>query len=472
MTSINRKPAMMPALAIAALAVALAAGTSQRATAGEPCEPQWVNTLGQPGFGGPGSTHPVHAMTVYNGDLIAGGQFSSSDGVNLFNIARWDDCLGWQPLDFGVQGLVNALVVYNGDLIAGGLMLTASGEEVNHIARWDGEQWHPFTAGGQIGVSGEGTAVSVHSLTIHNDDLIVGGVFTTAGGQTLNNIARWDGSAWHPFNAGGQIGVDHPTATTGVSAMTLWNGDLIAGGTFETAGGQTVNHIARWDGSAWHDFTSGGQIGVSSTVRALTVYLGDVVAGGTFSTAGGQTVNRIARWDGSEWQTFTAGGQTGVTSFPNAFAVDGSDLFVGGNLFVVGGVDPNNVVRWDGDEWHLLESGGQVGVSGPTGGEVFALMMHENDLLVGGEFNMAGGQTANFIAAWGGCPLRGACCVNGIPVQLTSGECLALNGAFHGSGVPSEDAQCDPICPADLTHDGAVGGPDLLQLLSAWGACP
>jgi hypothetical protein len=44
----------------------------------------------------------------------------------------------------------------------------------------------------------------------------------------------------------------------------VWNGDLIAGGWFTTAGGQTVNRIARWDGSAWHPFTSGGQTGVSN----------------------------------------------------------------------------------------------------------------------------------------------------------------------------------------------------------------
>jgi hypothetical protein len=76
----------------------------------------------------------------------------------------------------------------------------------------------------------------------------------------------------------------------------IWNGDLIAGGEFTTAGGQTVNSIARWDGSEWHPFTSGGQIGVNSNVSALTVWNGDLIAGGSFTMAGGQTVNRIAAW--------------------------------------------------------------------------------------------------------------------------------------------------------------------------------
>ena len=36
---------------------------------------------------------------------------------------------------------------------------------------------------------------------------------------------------------------------------------------------------------------------------ALTVYNGQLVAGGNFTTAGGVACNRIACWDGTSWQT-------------------------------------------------------------------------------------------------------------------------------------------------------------------------
>jgi hypothetical protein len=230
--------------------------------------------------------------------------------------------------------------VWNGDLIAGGQFTTAGGQTVNHIARWDGSAWHPFTSGGQIGVN----LGNVTALTVWNGDLIAGGHFTTAGGQTVNRIARWDGSAWHPFTSGGQIGVST------VWALTVWNGDLIAGGGFDTAGGQTVNGIARWDGSAWHTFTSGGQIGVSGTpsVIALTVWNGDLIAGGFFTSAGGQTVNRIARWDGSAWQAFTSGGQIGVDDFVGILTVWNGDLVAGGRFIGAGGQTVNRIARWDG----------------------------------------------------------------------------------------------------------------------------
>ncbi len=68
-----------------------------------------------------------------------------------------------------------------------------------------------------------------------------------------------------------------------VAALTVYKGDLIAGGWFTTAGGVSANFIARWDGSAWQP------------------------AGGNFTIAGGLSANRIARWNGSGWQPLGSG---------------------------------------------------------------------------------------------------------------------------------------------------------------------
>ena len=52
------------------------------------------------------------------------------------------------------------------------------------------------------------------------------------------------GTAWQPVQ-----GI--PGTSNSVRAMTtLPNGDLVAGGTFSTAGGVVANRIARWDGTA------------------------------------------------------------------------------------------------------------------------------------------------------------------------------------------------------------------------------
>jgi hypothetical protein len=81
-------------------------------------------------------------------------------------------------------------------------------------------------------------------------------------------------------------------STPVVYALTAWNGELIAGGSFTTAGGVTCNYIARWDGTSWEPLSSGMNTGVD----ALTVYNEELIAGGDFTTAGSVACNKIARW--------------------------------------------------------------------------------------------------------------------------------------------------------------------------------
>jgi len=93
----------------------------------------------------------------------------------------------------------------------------------------------------------------VWALAVYNGALIAGGDFTTAGGVTCNDIASWDGSAWQPLGGGLSGGGLY----AGVYALAVYNGALIAGGSFTTAGGVTCSRIARWDGNTWQSLGSG-----------------------------------------------------------------------------------------------------------------------------------------------------------------------------------------------------------------------
>lgn len=366
----------------------------------------------------------------------------------------------------GVSGTVIANTVWNGELIAAGTFETAGGQTVNRIARWDGSEWHPFTSGGEIGVNGG--VLEVNAVTVWNGDLIAAGIFLTAGGQIVRNIARWDGSEWHPFTSGGQIGLGVNFPSERVHALTVYNGDLIAGGDFVTAGGQDVNYIARWDGSAWYPLTSGGQSGVgpitltNTRVRALTVYDGDLIVGGRFNTAGGQTVNNIASWDGTQWHPFIAGGQTGVGGASldsvNALTIYDGDLIAGGEFATAGGQTVNRIARWDGStgQWHPLISGGQIGVSGGATSSVRALSVWNGNLIAGGFFTTAGGVTVDGIARWNGSswhPLIVGCDLVGI-----NGWVLALT-----------------VYDGDITIGGSIstaGDGQTVNSIAAWQACP
>jgi hypothetical protein len=127
-----------------------------------------------------------------------------------------------------------------------------------------------------------------YALTVYDGHLIAGGAFSTAGGVSANRIARWDGSAWQPLDSG----MNDNT----VFALTVYNGELIAGGSFTTAGNVVVKFISRWDGSVWHSL--GG--GMNNEVFVLAVYdvgiTGQLVAGGAFTTADDQVSVGWARF--------------------------------------------------------------------------------------------------------------------------------------------------------------------------------
>lgn len=287
-----------------------------------------MGTVGEP----VNSQAAVHTLTVFNGDLIAGGGFITADGQTVNNIARWDGS-NWQTMGDGMDNAVLDLTVFEDDLIAVGMFRHSGGERMEYVARWNGTEWQSMA----IGMNG-----SVSAVEVFGSDLIIGGVFRNIAGQAATRIARWDGSAWHPM---GSLG-DPDDFNEGVEALKVFENDLIAGGRFETADGREVNNVARWDGSGWQPMDSG----TSSDVRALTTLSGDLIGGGDFLTASGVEVRRTARWDGSNWQPMGSGLGSQWEGSASAYALIAfnDNLFVGGFFTSNGsGEKANNVARWE-----------------------------------------------------------------------------------------------------------------------------
>ena len=238
----------------------------------------------------------------------------------------------------------------------------------------------------------------VGAMTIYNGDLIVGGSFTQAGATAVSYLARWDGSAWHNLGGGVSGGAQGITL---VSALGVYNGKLIVGGRFTMAGGVSANNIAAWDGSAWSALGSG--LSVSTLVEApyaFAVHNGHLYVGGDFDAAGGTSVHNLARWDGAAWYDVGGGVTGGVPmSVVYGLAEYGGNLAVGGNFTSAGAVAANSVASWSGSAWTAFGSG----IGGAlSANPVFELLVFGGNLVAAGEFTTAGGAAANRIASWNG----------------------------------------------------------------------
>jgi hypothetical protein len=332
----------------------------------------------------------VNAIAQSGSELYIGGKFTAAGGVLASNIARWDSAANggagaWYALGAGITGFsgeVYAIAVSGSDVYVGGYFFTAGGASIYSIARWDGAAWHTL----DTGISGY-----VYSLVVSNGLLYVGGNFAFAGSVPAANIARWDPAANGGAGAWSALGSG---VSGSVRAIAISGSHLYAGGYFTTAGGNPVSNIARWDGAAWSALGAG----VNAYVNSLAIGGSDLYVGGDFYSAGGVAANRIARWDtaGEAWYALGSG-MAGYHVYALAVSESGA-VYAGGEFTSVGDSPANYIARWDpaanggAGAWQPLGSGASKTVQ--------ALLAAGRALYVGGQFTLAGGQASNYLGKY------------------------------------------------------------------------
>ena len=336
------------------------------------------------GSGAPGA---VYSLTLSGTNLYVGGNFTTAGGIVATNIAIWDGN-GWSAFGSGPTKALStpavwALAVSGSDLYAGGDFTDTGSSAAANIAKWSGGGWSALGPGMGywLPTPPNGGSPFVSSLTVSGDAFFAGGVFTTAGTNPANAVARWNGTNWSALGSG-MGGSPFPI----VYALAASGSHLYAGGYFTSAGGATATNIAKWDGSGWSAFGSGA----NNTVRALAASARDIYAAGQFSSVGGTNANCVAKWNGTNWSPLG----TGLNNEVDALCFSGSNLYAGGIFTSAGGSPANRVARWDGHGWSALGSG--------VDSAVYALAASSDYLYAGGYFTNAGGTEAHRVAKWDG----------------------------------------------------------------------
>ncbi|WP_022826361.1 hypothetical protein [Hymenobacter norwichensis] len=375
-----------------------------------------------------GADTAIKTIVQSGNDIYVGGAFTSVGGIKAAYVAKWNgtawSSLGTGMANGGAEGTVLVLAVApNGDVYAGGDFIQADGSAANNVAKWNGTTWSSLGTGAANGVNGSVSALAIAG----NGDVLVGGDFTQAGGLSAGHVARWNGSGWSTLGTGASNGVD-----TGVLALAVAsNGDVYVGGYPRIAGSMTVNNVAKWNGTAWSTLNGG----VNGDVRLLVVASnGEVYAGGVFSQAGGAAASNVAKWNGNAWSSLGTGTANGVNGGVLSLDVaSNGDVYVGGSFSQAGGVAANRVARWNGTSWNTLGTGATNGANG----EVFALQLGSNgDVYLAGDFTQAGGAATSFLTKWNGTAwssLGSAVLSNGLNRQIDA-LAVAANGDIYVGG--------------------------------------
>ena len=173
---------------------------------------------------GDGLNAPVHAITIRESNVYAGGYFTDAGGnTNADYIARLDGN-SWQPLGPGLNGMVSDICIGFG-VYAGGYFTDAGGNaNADYIARWDGNSWQSL---------GPGLNAPVHTIALRET------------GSFLCSPSQWFPS---PQPTGGPV---DPSQIPPPELKYCRFTKVFAGGYFTDAGGDTsadfIAVCSRWD---------------------------------------------------------------------------------------------------------------------------------------------------------------------------------------------------------------------------------
>lgn len=283
----------------------------------------------------------VRAIRPSGTDIYVGGEFTTIGGIAASRIAKYDTVTGtWSSLGSGIIGgsvpSVNSIAVKDGFVYVGGLFGSAGGVAASNVARYE-------IATGTWSALGSGTNFTVFALESSGDDILVGGQFSTAGGISSQGIARFSTSSNTWSGIGGGVHGSNPVVYTIAVGPA---GDIFIGGSFDTAGIESVSNIARWDGLSWSS-PGGGVSTTSSVVRSIVFKSGRLYATGFFDTAGGQPTKGIAVWDGVGWSSLGSGfGGDQQPRFATSLAVSGDSLYFAGDFISAGGKPSQWIARY------------------------------------------------------------------------------------------------------------------------------
>jgi hypothetical protein len=390
--------------------------------------------------------------------LIAGSSFTRVAPLELAsagaNPPRWLPTFGAQPGVSGVNARADSFAVYDDGggpaLYLGGAFDFGGSAAANNIVKWDGAVWSPL---------GAGLGGQVLALQVFDDGsgaaLYACGSFQSGGGVEIH-VARWDGSNWTSVDANCLEAYDITVFDDGAGPA------LYTAGFFTDPLGSLTPGVGKWNGVSWDLLGTGMDCCVTELGTFDDGTGPGLYAGGEFKNAGGVAVNNIAKWDGTSWSALSSGlsaifGATSVLAFEVYDDGSGPALHVAGNFNTAGGVTANYIAKWDGASWSSVGAG--------TSNVVAALTVFDDGtgpvLYAGGFFLTAGGTTVSRIARWDGqtwSPLgngvggRQGIGSNSIAALAVfdrgNGPELFAGGAFSRAG--------DVVAHAVATWDGAT----------------
>lgn len=228
---------------------------------------------------------PVN-FCIFNNELYAFGGFDI--GPLRYGIMKWNGA-GWTPLAQLLSGeSMRSGTVYKGELVVGGRFTSINSASIEYIARYDGANWYAFS-GGPI-LCGWLVEPDINQVYAANNYLYVAGSFDKICGVNSSCTAKWDGTSWYALSIG---------TNTSASSFMSYGGNVYVSGTFQNAGPATSQGVAKEDTVAG-DWSNAGN-GVKLNALTMALYQSKLYIAGNDEPGSGDFVGNCGYWNGTNW---------------------------------------------------------------------------------------------------------------------------------------------------------------------------
>lgn len=304
----------------------------------------WVDLKG-------GLDGTVTELEEYNGKLVVVGYFTHAGGVFSPNMAFWDGT-SWIAAGIDSTSLFAQQMVVNND--------TLFALNYGDMYFWDNTKWSYYlhlpaepansfsfhnkiyfsdyaqlvhlyeTDNKAVSMIGEINAgAKVHDMINYQDQLIVTGCFDSINGIRYGHIASYDGTAWHQMSSG------FTSLSNGI-ALGTFNNLLYVGGSLHTDEGTLEDYLLSFDGNSFQQVQSEPDYLVEK-IESIPEKLFIT----TYHYIEKESIYTLSEWDDSGWNNLVE-----LSTYPIIKKFN-NKLYVAGSFSQINGTAFNNIVRWE-----------------------------------------------------------------------------------------------------------------------------
>ncbi len=282
-----------------------------------------------------------------DGRMLVGGSFTGIGGQARYYISRLETD-GTSPYSFNPNpnGVVYAIATQPDDkLLVGGQFSLLTGQTRKALGRFnpDGTLDPTFTpvVSGSFGLGNGGNLVYCLAV-LTNGQILVGGWFTNLAGGFRYSLGRINANGSLDPGLNIALGGYYPYARC---LLVQTNGQILVGGSFSSIGGQARTGLARLNANGTLDTSFNPNLvdiygGTGYTFSLALQPDGKILVGGQFNTVNGQTRNNIVRLNanGTPDNTFSETSNSGYGYSVNCLVRQpNGQILVGGNIGAING---------------------------------------------------------------------------------------------------------------------------------------